>query len=230
MSEYTKAEAKASDSILAKLTSEFYAAYAKWEAAADRVHNAAGDDKTRYGGWKMSAAQALTKARERAADERIILFNRGAYRRAIDAYTAAVKVKKVADKAIEVHEAANYKGWQRFFLVPDGHIHASRSCGSLRITTKIGWLPDLSGETEAEAVAAHGAMLCTRCFPSAPTEYTRGKDAPADQCPGSAKRYVEGTRTAPRWRTAYGECGGCHTLQIVTAAGVMRKHKIHQGT
>ncbi|ASR85241.1 hypothetical protein I5H06_gp63 [Mycobacterium phage SirPhilip] len=223
MSGYTKAEAKAADAILAELTGTYYAAYGVWQAAVDRVHSAAGDSKTRYG-WKMSTDDALAKAQERADDERIVRYNREGYARAIAAYTPALDSVRVADQAIDEHEAANYKGWQRFFLVPDGHIHATRACSSLRITTKIGWLPNLSGETEAEAVAAHGAMLCTKCFPSAPVEWTRGLDAPADQCAGSGKRYVEGTLNR-RYRSAYGECAECHTVQTVTQYGVMRKHK-----
>ncbi|QFP94828.1 hypothetical protein SEA_MARSHAWN_42 [Mycobacterium phage Marshawn] len=220
---YTKTEAKAADRILAELTGVYYDASAVLQRAVDRLHSAANDNKTRYG-WKMTNDQALAAAQVRADDERIVRYNREGYARAIAAYAPAVEAVRVADAAIDEHEAANYKGWQRFFLVPDGHIHATRACSSLRITTKIGWLPELSGETEAEAVAAHGAMLCTKCFPSAPVEYTRGLDAPADQCEGSGGRYVEGTLNR-RYRSAYGECGGCHTVQTVTQYGVMRKHK-----
>ncbi|AXH50101.1 hypothetical protein SEA_JOY99_38 [Mycobacterium phage Joy99] len=223
MSEYAKAEAKAADAILAKLTDEFFEAYAAWERAADRLHGAAGDDKTRYG-WKMSHDEALAKAAERAADERIVKFNRDGYARAVEAYPAVVAAKSAADKAIDDHEAANYKGWLRFFLVPGGHIHRSRGCSSLRITTKIGWLPNLSGETEAEAVAEHGAMLCTKCFPSAPVEWTIGKPADPDACPGSGERPVEGT-IVRRYRSAYAECAGCGVRHVYTMSGVIKKHK-----
>lgn len=65
--------------------------------------------------------------------------------------------------------------WNRFFLVPGGHIHSSQGCFTLRPTTQIGWLPQLSGLTEADAVAAHGTVLCSHCFPSAPVEWTVGK-------------------------------------------------------
>lgn len=227
MSEYTKAEAKAADAILAKLTDEFFEAYAAWERAADRLHGAAGDDKTRYG-WKMSNDEALAKATERAADERIVKFNRDGYARAVEAYPAAVAVKSAADKAIDDHEAANYKGWLRFFLVPGGHIHRSRGCSSLRITTRIGWLPNLSGETEAEAVAEHGAMLCTKCFPSAPVEWTIGKPTDPDACTGSGKRPVEGT-IVRRYPSTYAECTGCGVPQVYTMSGVIKKHKRPKG-
>ncbi|QFG09232.1 hypothetical protein SEA_EFRA2_41 [Mycobacterium phage Efra2] len=223
MTEYTKAEAKAADAILADLTKAFFDALDAWERAADRLHSAASDDKTRYG-WKMSHDEALAKAAERAADEAIVGYNREVIARVVEAYPAAVAAKVAADEAIDAHEAANYKGWLRFFLVPGGHIHRSRGCSSLRITTRIGWLPNLSGETEAEAVAEHGAMLCTKCFPSAPVEWTIGKPADPDACPGSGKRPVEGT-IVRRYRSSYAECTGCGVQQVYTMSGVMKKHK-----
>lgn len=80
-------------------------------------------------------------------------------------------------------DAELYTGWQRFYLVQ--HIHSSQHCSSFRPTTRVGWLPNLSGLTEAEAVAEHGAILCTICFPSAPTEWTNGTKS--DRCAGAGK-------------------------------------------
>ncbi len=105
-----------------------------------------------------------------------------------------------ARKAVRAWDLANYKGWQRFFMVPGGHIHASTGCHSLRITTLITWLPELSGETEAEAVAEHGAMLCTKCFPSAPVEWTIGNADPS-KCSGAPiGRPARALRGLPRVR------------------------------
>lgn len=72
---------------------------------------------------------------------------------------------------------ALYTGWSRFFLVTSsaGHIHSSMHCSSCRYTTTYGWLPELSGKTEGEAVEAHGPALCSVCFPSAPVEHVGGK-------------------------------------------------------
>ena len=69
---------------------------------------------------------------------------------------------------------ALYTGWSRFFVVTSsqGHIHSSMTCSSCYRTTTYGWLPELSGDSEAEAVATHGPALCTVCFPSAPVEDT----------------------------------------------------------
>jgi hypothetical protein len=71
---------------------------------------------------------------------------------------------------------AGYTGWPRFFLVTNvgGHIHRSMSCSTCYHDTQFAWLPALSGMSEAEAVAAHGEILCSVCFPSAPVEWTNG--------------------------------------------------------
>jgi hypothetical protein len=63
-------------------------------------------------------------------------------------------------------DRAEYKGWTRFFLVK--HIHRSEYCSSFRPTTRVGWLPEVSGLTEAEAVAQYDETLCTKCFTTAP--------------------------------------------------------------
>ena len=70
-----------------------------------------------------------------------------------------------------------YTGWSRFFLVTSsqGHIHSSMHCPSCRPTTTYGWLPQLSGESESEAVARCGPNLCSVCFPTAPVGYVGGK-------------------------------------------------------
>lgn len=70
---------------------------------------------------------------------------------------------------------AENHGWSRFFMVHGGHIHATMGCSTCRATTLFGWLPQLSGLSEADAVAAHGATLCTKCFPTAPVEWTTDK-------------------------------------------------------
>lgn len=64
--------------------------------------------------------------------------------------------------------------WSRFYLVPAGHIHSSMRCHSCYFDTQYAWLPELSGDTEEEAVAAEGEILCTFCFPSAPVAWTAG--------------------------------------------------------
>lgn len=93
-----------------------------------------------------------------------------------------VKGLQETREALAVSEAAiaklqdKYTGWSRFFLVTSskGHIHSSMTCRTCRDTTRYGWLPELSGQSEAEAVEAHGPALCTVCYPSAPVEWQGG--------------------------------------------------------
>lgn len=117
-----------------------------------------------------------------------------------------------------------YTGWTRFFLVK--HIHNTTRCSSFRATTRVGWLPKVSGLTEVEAVAEYGQTLCTICFPSAPTELTT-QQAPADQCSGSGrainwdlphrKGYYSGN-----WATC-SDCG--QQVSITNNSFRIRKHK-----
>ena len=120
-----------------------------------------------------------------------------------------------------------YEGWNRFFLVQ--HIHSSQHCSSFRPTTKVGWLPDVSGLTEAEAVKAHGATLCTICFPSAPTELTTQQDDPS-LCAGSGQ-LLDSTKLTGRENAYYSPTGTCRVCgQVVTLtsrnSGKIRKHKV----
>lgn len=63
-------------------------------------------------------------------------------------------------------------GWTRAFLVLNtgGHVHKDRHCSTCYPTTSYGWLPQLSGSSENEIVAASGSDACTICYPSAPVE------------------------------------------------------------
>jgi hypothetical protein len=119
-------------------------------------------------------------------------------------------------------------GWTRFFLVTssNGHIHKSMHCSTCTSTTEFGWLPEVSGKTEAEAVAAHGALLCTTCYPTAPVEWTMGKAVPADQCAGSGTTdYPRETARLGYFTGNYGVCTHCGKAVTVTSTRKMRKHK-----
>lgn len=137
--------------------------------------------------------------------------------------------REVARAAALDYDKANYGGWNRFFHVV--HIHKSMHCSSFRWNTKIGWLPQLSGRTEAEAVAEQGESLCTICYPSAPVALTT-KPADPNACAGSGKGYSKEYKTG-RENAHYGRSGYCPVClrwQTVTASGVMRKHKANDET
>lgn len=117
-------------------------------------------------------------------------------------------------------------GWSRFYLVQNngGHIHSSQRCNTCYITTQFGWLPSVSGQTEAEAVAEFGAILCTVCFPSAPSEYTDRHDDSV--CSGSGKHYDSSQPSRTGFYTGnWGVCTGCGERQTITKTGNIRKHK-----
>ncbi len=80
-------------------------------------------------------------------------------------------------KIADLEEIYAARRWSRFFLVTSstGHVHASMHCQTCRWSTTFGWLPDLSGKTEADAVAELGTVLCSVCFPSAPVAHVGGK-------------------------------------------------------
>lgn len=61
-------------------------------------------------------------------------------------------------------------GWPRGWYVPGGHIHASTGCSTLRATTQIGLVVELSGLTEDEIVDQAGETACTCCYPDAPVD------------------------------------------------------------
>ena len=91
-------------------------------------------------------------------------------------------------------------GWLRFFLVQDGHIHRSTPAAG-RITTRIGWLPELSARLRPRP-SPRTVPCCTKCFPSAPVEWTRGKDDPS-KCNGAPDYDTKRGRYAFKCR----ECG-----------------------
>lgn len=63
-------------------------------------------------------------------------------------------------------------GWERYIIVPDGHVHYGRfQCPTLdhgERPTDRRFVPHLSAMTEAQMVEAVGHTACTVCFPTAP--------------------------------------------------------------
>jgi hypothetical protein len=135
------------------------------------------------------------------------------------------KIELDAAQADYREKNSQYGGWSRFFLVPGGHIHSSLNCSTCNKegkATNFGWLPELSGLAEDDAVKEHGAILCTVCYPSAPVEHTNKyeleKAAKAEnRCPSS------GTGT---WRNGerLRKCPDCGIRITVTGRGLIRAH------
>lgn len=113
---------------------------------------------------------------------------------AIDAERAELAVL-AGEINLRQKEWARRGCWSRFFLVKNnnGHIHSSTDCSTCFDTTRFGWLPQLSGLTEKDAVDDQGEILCTVCFPSAPSAWTSGeskatKEAKAQRAAEKAER------------------------------------------
>lgn len=100
-------------------------------------------------------------------------------RRALEAFPKRAEREREVERVLAEIDALEdlYTGWSRFFLVTSstGHVHSSMHCSTCRPTTTYGWLPELSGKTEAEAVEQLGPNLCSICFASAPVEHVGGK-------------------------------------------------------
>lgn len=56
--------------------------------------------------------------------------------------------------------------WTRFIVCE--HVHSSTACHTLRPTSRVYWLPELSGSNQDEIVDQLGEAACTVCFPDAP--------------------------------------------------------------
>lgn len=164
--------------------------------------------------------------RENLASENLASYNREARLAKLAKYqeltTQALATRDEIDKLNEA-----YTGWSRFFLVNNagGHIHSSMHCSTCHPTTSFSWLPTLSGLTEKDAVDAHGAILCTVCFPSAPVEWTVGHEKPVDpdRCPGSGT--WDHDSSGLRYYSPRARCNHCHQTTSVTSTGKLRAHK-----
>jgi hypothetical protein len=135
------------------------------------------------------ASEALYAARRNAE---IVKNRRTSTAADIEAAEAAVAAAEIE----QGRRSSQYTGWSRFFLVTssaNGHIHTDRRCSTCRWNTQYGWLPELSGSTEADAVEEYGSILCSVCFPSAPVEWTNGtnKKVAAEKALHEALKQIE---------------------------------------
>lgn len=175
------------------------------------------------------ADRATELLKEASRWERTLMhYAPGVRRERIEAMIAAKREQAAAitAEAEPLRDAARaldtelYEGWARFFMVQ--HIHSSASCSSFRPTTRVGWLPSVSGLTEAEAVAEHGSTLCTICFPSAPVELTMPK--PDGSCTGVVDPALPSRRGY--YRGNWATCSYCGQAVTLTPSGKLRKHKL----
>lgn len=216
------------DALNGAISDRTYDLYAQLGRQTDHMHRELGERKTgprRAQYWPTSDDEAEERLRKHLDDGKIspwdvsnvenTLQRLGEIREEMTRLNAQGKILHA--------EFTRRGGWSRFYLVQDGHIHSSTHCHTLRVTTRIGWLPDLSGLTEKDAVDAHGPLLCTVCFPSAPVEWTIGETKPkSDRCTGSGKFPAKDNS-----RRHYAPCPDCgkKDVYITPSSGKLRAHK-----
>jgi hypothetical protein len=150
----------------------------------------------------------------------------------------AVKVASIEAEAAPYNaEFARRGGWTRYYFVSGGHVHADAYCHTLHREgkrTPLGWLPELSDKTMADAIAHYEAqgtgrsvVLCSVCMPDAPTHLF---DKPADDsiCVGSGTFHYDRHANTTRIGYAAGNgavCTDCDQWKGVSRTGKLIKHK-----
>lgn len=159
------------DMVRAELDGKLAPLNSRVHSITDILHTLVGDKRDRHGAWGMADTFARNAART-AVDKHYDGHERIAKYLAelAEVTTEMSKIFAAIDALDAVFEAAG--GWNRFWLVPDGHAHRNENCQTLHREgkrTRLDWLPELAGHDEAEAIEEFGEQICTVCIPSAPT-------------------------------------------------------------
>lgn len=151
----------------------------------NQMHRTAGDERAAVGRgrdrtyqWQLSYDEVTQRLAEMAAGEdRQDYYTR---MRPSDAIARDLELcgtmGNLAAQIRALEENWIKANWTRWYPCQnsDGHVHASeRGCKTVRWDTNMGWFPELSGKTVAEAIAEFGPRLCSVCFPDAPAEHCR---------------------------------------------------------
>ena len=215
----TNVDPKAVDRQLAEISAR------RWEIidligrTYSSIHYAVDDVRDRRSGWRLTDSEAEAKLIALREDPKNFRARESA-KNLTSLENLRTKLAAATQEFDTAEEPYYLAPWSRFYIVQDGHIHANQHCHSLRPTTRLGWLPELSGDTEETAVAAHGPLLCTFCFPTAPVEWTAGIAKAED--PTMCDNKVRG-----EWYTRgrYAHCTVCGAIAATTSLGNLRKHK-----
>jgi hypothetical protein len=218
------------DTANAALDTEYYRLNGALLGSISYLHSL-DDQRARYIGrggrktWPKSDGDTVISVRTRVANG-TDWYDRDSAVRYLAKYDEAIDAMQ--DNRMEsarLDDEYQRRPWNRYILVTGGHIHSGTRCvgGTIRPSTQLGWRPELSGKSVADAVAELGPLLCTHCFPSAPVEWTVGEAKP-ERCAGSGRREAQGTYRR-QGMSGYGKCQECGTYQTVTQRGAIRAHK-----
>jgi len=168
----TKSAERVHDEALVKLWERSYTARERLSWAVDSAHHALGGKSRER---RRPVAEMLAALAE--DPDRYVYGHR--HSAVAERLTTAVAEFEAVRKELADHERA-YTGWSRFWLLVSsghGHLHSSMNCSTCNkgeSDSRFALYPELSGRSEAEAVALVGEVLCTVCYPSAPVEWTTG--------------------------------------------------------
>lgn len=232
------------DTVIAELEEQAWKQASLAADALRTLHYAVGDRLTGRTSWKMSDDQAIQRAQLLLDDPRpgFVKFggsNDDKVQKSLDTITRAAVERSALYREINIHEEEFRRrgGWSRFHQLrstANARLHASRFCSGLHRSNPgdLGWHPELSGKSEAEAVTELGPVMCSKCFRSAPTEW---KQDPAslrvdpDACPGEGQDPVEGTLKRHSNYSGvkyYGDCPACPAEGVLLRSGnKLPKHK-----
>lgn len=170
----------------------------------------------------MTAQEAVDKVIALQAEESYI--GSGA-REAIARMREAIAKVEAAKAVVKAEDKWAENGrWNRYSVVPGGHIHTSFNgdayeCHTLRPSTDVRWAHPVSGDSVEEAIEVYGATLCSHCFPEAPVEMTGGKVAvdadgnPLTQAQKEAQEAAKAAKMSPaaKAKAAKADCAGSGT-------------------
>ncbi len=237
------------DQKIAELELDIWTRHALIAKINDSIHRAAGDRQDYYrrqATWRLSDQEVIDKLHKLLENPQEYFLSDGGrakVEKLIPSQQAARDEiaelsKQVADLEGEFDRRG---GWTRFHKLcsTDGaRIHHTRWCSGLHRSNlnDLGWHPELSGKSEAEAVALLGPVLCSKCFPSAPADWRRNpadlKQADPNACTGENGSPVEGSVTRQsNWSGVrhYGQCPKCLEVKLLKGGNKLPKHKVPVG-
>lgn len=134
--------------------------------------------------------------------------------------------KEAEAEPLEV-EYTSRGGWDRYIVVPGGHLH-KRSCHTLTPgRTMVGQVAEASGLTEEEVVAKYDETACSHCFPNAPVAELQTPEQEGF-CKGSGRLLSTEVLDKIDWkrrRRVSIRCSDCGKGVSLTERGALRKHK-----
>lgn len=176
---FTREQAKAADYELYQAMLNVARKESAVASALNSIHYSAGDDHRRKydarSGWKLTDVEAQDKLVEMIETTQFPF-------RAQEWQADLDKLVQAQNELVEAREARkaadkwkSHGKWNRFSVVPGGHIHTDLHCFTFRLTTDVRWAYPVSGDTVDEAIETYGEALCTHCFPNAPVAQTTAK-------------------------------------------------------